>query len=537
MIYLLSSLSILLICALFVGIEINRGIKRGFRKTLISLSGVIFSIIVGIFAARYLSGILSRYILNFMKRFIFRSVLVGGSVNMDNIASILVQAILSSVLFVVAFLIIRLIFALVIRIILKRRRVNVTVEHSRHDRTSEQKKERMRSIIAGGLCGVIVTAAITSPILGAFDVVHSAVGIVDGTEVNLWKAFKLSETQIKSADRYSRNFPSILVYSMGGKMIYTASATATVGGEMVSVPKEMRVMESNMDTVKSVISIFSRDTKLSPDDIKALEDVCAFAEESAIFRYMLAEFIQQGTASWLNSSSFMAVPTPRVSASFESLFREILRICSGTSSDTVANDVKTLVNIYGHIVETAEHASIIDAIVNSDIMMNINNELRENSRMNGVMIRNELYDILIVSMTARMALNNPNSQNLNSYVSFMENMARSANSALENATLTRDQMIAQLANEAAMHCEEMGHTFSHSALMLVSEAIIDNFTNSEEPVSVAGMVTFFGGSVIEDIEGADQVGPIVDNIENVGDVIEDIDDIEDVENIDDIVVG
>ena len=313
----------------------------------------------------------------------------------------------------------------------------------------------MRSVIAGALCGVIVTAAITSPVLGAFDIVHSAVGIVDSTEMNIWKSFKLNEEQIRRADDYSRNFPSVFVYSMGGKMIYTASATATLNGEMVSVPMEMRVLESNMENVKDVINVFGRDTRLTSEDIEALEKICTFAEKSAIFRHVLAEYIQKGTASWLNSSNFMAIPTPRVSASFESLFKEILRICSGTGADTVANDVKTLVHIYGDILETSDYSTIIDAIVGSDIMMNINNELKLNSRMNNVMIRGELYDIIIVSMTARMALNSPNMQNAEQYVTFMQNMAKSANTVLEDAALTRDQMISQLASDANMHCLEM----------------------------------------------------------------------------------
>ena len=57
------SFSVFLICALFVGIEINRAMRRGVGKTLITLATIVSSIITGILLSRFASSILTRYII------------------------------------------------------------------------------------------------------------------------------------------------------------------------------------------------------------------------------------------------------------------------------------------------------------------------------------------------------------------------------------------------------------------------------------------------------------------------------------------
>ena len=343
MIYLLLSLSVFLLFALFVAMEINRSLKRGFMKTLISFTGIVFSIIVGIFVGRFFGGLFGRYAVNFMKKYLVKGAYIGGSMNMENIASMLVQAMISSVLFVVAFLIIRLLFAFVVGIICRRKLSNKAIDgRVRFDSTREERKEKWLSIAAGAMCGILVTAAITSPVLGVFGMMQSAVGVMDKTTINVWKAFKLNEEQVKLADSYSRNPPSTFVYSMGGKLIYTASATAMLNGAMVSVPMEMEAVENNVDKVNEIIYLFAKDTKLTAEDIKVLDSVYALTEDSEVFKHILAEYIQKGTSTWLRDEIFMSVPSPKVAASFTNLFTEILRICSGTSADTVSPRIKTL---------------------------------------------------------------------------------------------------------------------------------------------------------------------------------------------------
>jgi hypothetical protein len=419
---------------------------------------------------------------------------------MDNIATVLVQALLSSVLFVVAFLIIRAVFSLVIHIVASRKLKNKVEEFAREDRTGERKKEKLLSVIAGALCGVIVTAALTSPVLGIFDILHSFVEISDKTEMDLLKSFKLKDEQVRRADRYSRNFPSVFVYSMGGRMIYTATATATVNGKLVSVPIEISTIERSMDDVKSVIGLFQKEEQLSESDFKLLEKICTLSDDSVIFANLLTEYVQKGTQSWLDNSSFMSVPTPKVGARFNALFTEVLRACASTGADTVGDDMRTLVRIYSHMLESADYHNALFAITNSDMMMNIGTELRKNNRMNNAYIRDELYDVVVIAMAATMAIDRPAQSGYDQYIQFMENMAKSANTLLTSNTMTRDQMITQMARDTDNHCRELGFEFSFSALKIVSEAIIDTFSGSDEPLSSSSMIVFFGGSITDKIE-------------------------------------
>ena len=499
MVYLLLSLSVFLMFAALVAIEISRSVKRGFMKTLISFSGIIFSIVVGIFAGRFAGSILGRYAVNLMKRFLFKGSYIGGSMNMENIASMLVQALLSSVLFVVAFLIVRALFAIVVGIICRRKLRGAVDGRVRLDKTKERRREKWMSVVAGAMCGILLTAAISSPILGAFGLMQSAVGIVDKTEINIWTAFRIREEQIKQADEYSRNFPSVLVYSLGGKMIYTASATAKIDGKNISVPMEMSALEDNVDNITEIVKLFAKDKKFTPEDIGVLDAVYELAEDSEVFRQVLAEYIQKGTSTWLRKGIFMSVPSPVVASTFSPLFDEVLRICSGTNADTVANDIKTLVHIYGDILECSDYHNVLDAVTYSDVMMNINNELRHNARMNSTLVRGELHKIIVVSMAAQMALDRQGTSGLEQYTAFLNGVALSANEVIDDSVMTRDQRISALTGNMNMHCNEMGYQFSESALTLVSEAIIDEFSGNDSPVTAVEIASFFGGSILEDL--------------------------------------
>jgi len=132
-------------------------------------------------------------------------------------------------------------------------------------------------------------------------------------------------------------------------------------------------------------------------------------------------------------------------------------------------------------------------------MMDINNELKKNTRMNSMLVRRELYDIIVASMAAQMMLKDQWSTDAGKYVAFLDSVASSATNAIDNGNMTRDQRIAALAGEMNSHCLDMGYQFSYSALTLVSEAIIDEFTDSTSEVTARSIAVFFGGTILEDL--------------------------------------
>jgi hypothetical protein len=497
MTYTLFSISMFLICALFVGIEINRSLRRGLANSLISFASLIASIIVGIFLSRFISSLISRWIINFTKQIYSINGYLGGSMNMETISLMLLQAIIGSVIFVFTFLFTRLFIATIVSILCKSRIENKRDARVRQDKTRESRKNRFFSVIAGGLSGIIFAAALTSPIIGAFGVMQSAVVVIDETELNIWSAFRLDEEQVKKATDYSRNFPSVVLSTVGGKMIYTASATATIDGRLVSIPMELRVIEREISNVNKIIELFTNEEQLTEDDVEVLESVCRMAEDSVIFKYFLAEYIQQGASTWLKNGKFMSVPYPNVTSRFRTLFDEILRICSGTSAHTVSEDVRTMVNIYAATLTCGrDDGDVIRAITETDIMGIINDELKANTRMNNTLIRNELYRVIAYSMAVRLSRSGVDVNNLSSFYSFAKTVAETVNDAIADSKLTRNDRIEMVAEKLESTFDKLGMNFSSSSISLVSESLVDRFGRGADPATAEDIAVFFGADLI-----------------------------------------
>lgn len=483
------SFSVFLICALFVGIEINRAMRRGVGKTLITLATIVSSIITGILLSRFASSILTRYIIEYVKQRTSTDAYIGGSINMEYIVSMFIQAALSSVLFVLSFILCRICIGAIIGAISRRKLRSKKDARIREDKTAKGRRERICSILAGAVCGIIFTAAITSPVLGAMGLLRSAVNVVDDTDLNVWNTIKLDEVQVKKAVGYTQNLPSVLVYSMGGRMIYTASATATLDGKLVSVPAEMRILEEHISKLGDAIKLFESTETLTEEEMEIFEGICELTEKSEIFKYFLAEYIQKGTSTWLRNGKFMSVAYPSVSSQFRELFDEVLRICSGTSAHTVSTDVNTLVNIYSDIISCAEHENAVKAILYSEVMKNIEESISQNPRMNTTSVRNEIYDLTILSIVFEISGGRP--AEFMRHSSLAENITAALNEVRADDKLTRDEVLEELSAGIDESFKEDGFEFSDSTSFLTAEALVNAFGRSGNAVETSAVLKFF----------------------------------------------
>lgn len=491
MLRIMFSVSVCLICVAFAAIEINRSISKGFSKSLISLASLVASIITGIFLSRILSATLGKLLIDYIKERTSQNGFIGGSMNIENVVVIIFQAVLGSVLFLITFLISRLLIALAVKLFAGRKLSVKKGDSVRFDRTAERKKERSLCIVSGALSGILLATALFSPFTGVLGMLRSIADITDKTEIEVWRKFGINPEKVERVTDYSRDPSVVFLSAMGGRMIYTASATATVNGKLISVPYELSIFENNMDTFSQVIGLFGRSDRLTEDDLKILEKVCRLADESEIFKNILTEFIQRGSYSWLMQGSIMSVPYPDISNRFRRVFDDVLRVCSGTSSYTVSNDLRTLVHVYAHILECGKsHNDVIEAITQSDVMTKISNELKNNQRTNSALLREEIYDIVVAAVSAKM-WQKYNGSESRKYTALMRKITEAVNVALRDEDLTRDERIDALSDDLDTCFENEEITFDWTVLVLVASAMTDRFENSEAEIDVMQVSEFF----------------------------------------------
>ena len=153
---------------------------------------------------------------------------------------------------------------------------------------------------------------------------------------------------------------------------------------------------------------------------------------------------------------------------------------------------------------------MIDAITGSDVMTKISEEMKGNARMNNSVIRGELYRLLAYSMAVQMTRGGTSVENPASFYAFAKRVADTVNRVVADSKLTRDESIAQIAKELGDIFDSIGMEFDDSAILLVSESLMDRFGRGADPATVEEVAIFFGGDAInvEDYENFTEI-PIV----------------------------
>ena len=340
------SLAMLLICVLCIGKELFKGFKGGLLQALISLSSVISSIICSIIFSRTISRLITYAVMAFIRNEALGGVsVIGGASSIDGVVSFFVQAIVNSLIFSVLFLIFKWLIGLAFKIILNNR-----LKNEGRLENAEVKKNGLAGALVGCLCGILIAAAVTAPIMGTLDLARDTIGVLDVIDEDMLDDADIDRSTLDTINKYASDIPGNFCYSMGGKLIYSQIAVGEFNGKLISVVTEIKYLGVGLENALEIVG------RLSEENISFEEKIDTTGlydclDHSELIRTLIAESISEFSSAWLHGDSFLGISKPNFNDNIDPLVDELLSVCVSTNTYNVKSTVTTLFDIFTALME------------------------------------------------------------------------------------------------------------------------------------------------------------------------------------------
>ena len=365
--FTLLSMILLLAVALAVFIEVRRGLRRGFVRTAVGLSGVLVSALGALGLAVWVSDKLSNLCSELLALYV--SVLNSFSKIFPHVNDILVavaDALLTPILFVAFFLVLRLVLRIIISILFKKWRYDpddprymatpkrpnslITPTYEAPDAPWHRRHDRLLGGITGGVCGFLAALLILSPVLGTLSTA--------GTLLRGLKRMNVPTNQILPADELSEieyyvyDGGAAILNAVGGELVFDAVAITELNNRPLSLRREV---EACMEVCYDFSRVFKVVTKLdqaTDEQKKIIRGLGNRISDSEFTRLLAADFLNSAANAWLEGEAFLKIQRPDLGEILNPLMDEALLVCAEATPECVGRDITTVLNIYLIAVES-----------------------------------------------------------------------------------------------------------------------------------------------------------------------------------------
>ncbi len=388
------TLAMLLICILCIGKEVFRGFVRGPLRALVSLCAIVLGMICSLFVSRMLGGLLSNVIMEeVVNEFLENNTetLVHMS-SACNAIAFLIQVVVNILIFAIIFPIFRWIIDAIISLIIKLglKKTGVVVR-------AENKQDKLLGAIVGFVCGIVLTAAASAPIVGTLHVLGDAVSLVESLDENILPR------EVDDLEEYTSDVVGNLCYSMGGELVFKHLTVADFGEGQVSAIDEIKSVQRAVESVSEIAQGFSQHAN-SLDFSASADMLCESLEESEILKALTVEFTSECCSAWLLEEPFMGVYRPDFNEEFIPIVNEILLILSDINEYNVTPTARLLLDFIGVLIECDINVNTKTEEIDGMLLVTKLNEVFE-EHSNTVNIKWTLENIAVEAI-ADFAANN-----------------------------------------------------------------------------------------------------------------------------------
>lgn len=484
----------LAIAALIIGTSIWKGIEKGTRGSVLTLLTSVFCVILGITLSRLLSPLFSYSFTVYMRDTMSDGYYVGGSAGMETVIRCFAEMIFGAIAFSVVFFALRLPVGIIVKLVCKRLMPESgydAVDAVAADNSKARKKERLYGGLLGTLCGIISTAVVISPIMGTVKTLNKATGIMDDGGEYVWSFIAVDATQVHSIDKYSSDLGGNLFYCLGGELVYSATAATTVNGRNASLPREIDDISASVTDLMAVLPIFEDLSPVSPEEKAKMDAFCDHLEDANTMKYIAVEFVGNCSLMWLSGGQHFGISSPDFGSVLGTVFADLLRVCQTTDVNYIAQDMRSLFNVYTVIVNSGfigEGGEILldDVSLADGFVKEIEAEISKNPRL--APVKNSLRNAAMRVFVEEIHLPGYGGEQ---YDNLMTNLATAINlvNSEDGASLeTKRRMFATYADE---YLGDFGTSVSDDMINITSEMIVDRFDGFEGEVAATDMDQFF----------------------------------------------
>lgn len=484
----LFSVAILAIFAVCAVIEIYRGARRGFLKSLVTLCSAVASIILSVCLSPALSYFIADTVIYNIKHTPFYRSLVGSFSSMEILVEALAGAAISTVLFVLVFCLVRFVVAIVVHLVYRSKLKSdpSKPQYMARDGSFIERNSVRLGMITGAVCAVVVTMALTSPVMGTLDVARSVIKIGETADAKIWQSSGV-ETEIDAVKKYSADLPGNLFYRFGGKLMYRASATASVEGERVYVLDEMELFHDTVKNFNQIYPMLKDPSKVSEKRIDAIERLCENVEDMKLCHVLIADFLPVGANAWLEGKRVFKISKPVLNELIMPAFDEMLRVCARTDLDNVKQNTVTLLRVYSIILtsgildmENGSYSEMIKHLEKTNAISLLCAELNKNPYMQSV---NRSVGEMAVRVLAK-ELVKKSTDDLK-YDNFVKNMASAITSVKSRDYGTTEEMVDVLTDYTLRYTSDLGVSVPQDVAGFASESLLKEVVSVDEYVTIS----------------------------------------------------
>jgi len=386
MLFTLMSVAILIILAAAVTSGALRGAKLGFTKSVGALVAVFVSLIVSLTLSPRISQLIGETLLGVLKTLpVYIQLMIPESAYIDMFIVSVASMAISSILFLLIYALLKIILTVVFYKMYRK------VESEKKPFPSEtapayERNHNAWGAVVGGLSAFLSVVIAFAPITGTLRVAQKAINIMDKADPTFF-ALEEARVQIDAFNSYADDGMSMMLYTAGGEIIYTAAASATVNGETVYIVHEMNSIEAVVNDFLALYPLLADPVNAGDEGAKYIESLCDNMERSRMIDILIAEFLPQAARAWLHGEEYMMIPRPELNELIDPVFDSILEICESSDIYNVKDNTTSLLRIYSILLSSGilgvgdDFEAIVACIKESNLLARLDAEIDRNPNM------------------------------------------------------------------------------------------------------------------------------------------------------------
>ncbi len=322
-------------------VNVIMGIVRGTKKSIFSLIAVVVSAII----SAIITVILCMPSLPFIPWLTDLMVDALVSVNPEMFQAFVTESIYVAISYYVSMLIAPFVFMLlyiIISIIVSTIVAIIMSIIARKNKTRPEAISRLGGMVVGLICGLLVSVFCVFPVVGICDIAEGVIYSVydDLMEVD---QFKEAIEEMPAALREAPPAMKIFDY-VGCGLLYDAFSGSFFEGDRVSLEEDVNVL---VDVGSELMSMDTESDSFNSSHVDVIKAIISNLDRSPLIKNIIAEFIVIVTNEengFLDEVDMGELMSPVVD--------EMIDIMSTSTKDTLTDDLTTLANVLGIIIDS-----------------------------------------------------------------------------------------------------------------------------------------------------------------------------------------
>ena len=386
MTFTIFSVAVIFIVATNVFFGISRGARRGFIKETVNIASIVAAIIISLLVTPIISQLIAAAVMQILRVTPFYINMFQNSVYMDFIITGIASILISSVLFLVVYGVVKKFLGVVFKLVSRSKEKNRAKEmFPREDAPAYEKRPGVWGGAAGAVAGLLSAVIIMAPITGTLRMVNAGIGIIDAANKNFF-ALPEARREVENLKKYANDGVSIMLYNVGGEVIYSSAASTMMNGETIYATQEVEAMEVLVTDLMSLVNSM-QNLDATDEQAAAIEGICVHMRDSKLIDYLMAEFLPQAAGAWMRGEPYMGMARPVLNDMVDPAFDAILQICASSNVYNVKENTVSLLRIYSIILSSGilqaggDINAIIACVEQSGLIAKLNAEIDKNPNM------------------------------------------------------------------------------------------------------------------------------------------------------------